>query len=191
MSKNLTNIDKQWQIISANLKAWELRLIEMRNDGLGYPEISATLRKEFKIKGNDFSLVNLRTCLMLGGRLRIEFETYGSMTAMESLEAGRRLRQNSHLAAVATNVGLLRAKTEAVRLSAAKDIQDRNEGKAVQQVEVRDGSEIEAMKQKLKGLFDDDEDTTKNSGKPRKTGKRKSKGEKTAKPISSRGKASR
>jgi hypothetical protein len=162
MSKTLTGISRHWQTISKGLKTWEVRFIEMRSDGIGYLDITDTLRKEYPNlregkKKMTFATGHLRDLLSIGGRMRGAFETYSEMRNMESLEDGIRLRRNSHYVAVATSVALLKREVPpAVRLGAAKDIQDRNEGKAIQAVEVRDNDEIEELRQKLKKRLNED-----------------------------------
>ena len=126
MIKNSTNNHEQWRTISKTLKKWEIRLIEMRNEGIGFPEISERLKTEFKIKGLKFTNHYLRECLMFGGRLRIPFETYGDMMAMEYFNEGRRTIRQAHSIAASTLLALLSPKQSgSTRLGAAKDILDR------------------------------------------------------------------
>lgn len=159
--KGQNTFQQHWALKAKTLKLWEIRLIELRNFGMGYIEISDALKKEFrKITGTgkikSFCASTLREMLSSEGRLRDAFETYGEMMANESLEEGIRNRRNAHSLAVSTLIALLSKRYPgAVRLGASKDIQDRNEGKAIQKVEIQENqSEVEEMRKKLKGIFD-------------------------------------
>ncbi len=165
--KNLTLEEKRqnafqqnWAAKAKSLKLWEIRLIELRNFGMGYIEISEALQKEFKNiigkgKIKSFHISTLRNMLSSEGKLYDAYGTYGEMIAIESFEEGQRSIQNAHSIAASTMVALMSKKqTGATRLGAAKDILDRNAGKAIQKVEMQENhSEVEEMRKKLKGIF--------------------------------------
>lgn len=160
MNNNQVNIRERWETMSKDLKAWEIRLIELRNDGMGYIEISETLREDFahilgKGKIKTFNTTSLRDMLSDNGKLRIAYETYSRIIAADSLEEGIRKIKQAHSIAASTLMALLSPKQSgATRLGAANSILDRNAGKAVQAVEVPANDEIEELKQKLKGIFE-------------------------------------
>ncbi|KKP79805.1 MAG: hypothetical protein A2271_02395 [Candidatus Moranbacteria bacterium RIFOXYA12_FULL_35_19] len=154
------NIQRQWIAMTRNLTLWEIRLIELRNWGMGYNEISDALRKEFKkIIGTgrikSFNASALRNILSSEGKLHNAYKIYSEMIAEESLKEGICNRRNAHSLAVSTVIALLSKRySGAVRLGASKDIQDRNEGKAVQKIEMQNNySEVEELREKLKGIF--------------------------------------
>lgn len=163
------NNHEQWRTISHTLKQWEIRLIELRNWGMGYNEISDTLRKEFKSiigkgKIKSFHTSALRDSLSSGGRLRKAYEIYCEMIAKDSLQEGMLGRKNAFNLAVSTTIALLsKHYSPAVRLAASKDIQDRVEGKAIQKIETVENSEVEEMREKLKWFIEEEiEDVKKN-----------------------------
>lgn len=161
--KTITHIHEQWRTMAKTLKQWEIRLIEMRSEGIGFPEISERLKGAFKIKGLNFTNHYMRECLMFGGRLRIPFEIYGDMISKEYFEEGRQTIMHAHSVAASTLLALLSPKQSgATRLGAANSILDRNAGKAVQAEERQDNDAIEELRQKLKGIIERDSETIQN-----------------------------
>ena len=107
MITDLLDITKQFQTESRKLKAWEMKLIEMRNEGRPYHEIRDILKANFPKAKTGFAETYLRTCLMNGGRLFNAFSAYNEMTAMESMSEGIQARRNAHNLAVSTTIALL------------------------------------------------------------------------------------
>jgi hypothetical protein len=159
MSKILNNKRKQWIEQAKKLKQWEIRLIELRNAGDGYNEIRDALQKEFPRNKMSFnSNDRLRVLLYKKGKLHNAYMTYSELMAEESFEQGQLILRNSHKRAAMTIANLLNpAVIDTVRLGAAKDVLDRNAGKATTSIEFKEDRELDEMKNKIKNLFIDDD----------------------------------
>lgn len=126
----------QWETASETLDQWEMRLIMLRYEGFTYKEIASMLRDEFPSMRLKFTDDYLRKKLYHLGDIRPQFDLYRKMMNIESLELGQNALQSAHNAACSTIVALLGKKYASnIRLSASKEILDRNIGKAIQKIE--------------------------------------------------------
>lgn len=156
-----SNKKERWIETAKKLKAWEIKLIELRNEGFDYNTIRDNLRKDFaKFKNSFKTNANIRALLYRGGRLYEAKMIYGELAAEESFEAGQQIIKNSHQRASMTMVSLLGAShQEHVRLNAAKDILDRNAGKATLPMEIKDNREIERLEEQVKNILQSNANT--------------------------------
>lgn len=185
--KKETNLNKKerWIEISKKLKLWEIKFIEMRAEGFSYNQIRDELVKDFKIHKKNFNdNQKLRKLIYHKGRLNEAFSVYSEVIAMESFERGQQIIKQAHAKASMTIVKLLSGLTQDhVKLSAAKDILDRNAGKATQPLEIADNSEIEALRKQVEELSQTNANITRLSERIKNTGLRTGKSKKHSKPI--------
>lgn len=159
----MTKIDEKRHFtdIVKNFKRWEIRLIELRNEGFGYNECRDVLQKEFPKLKKYFKTNNQLRNLMFR-RLKEATKVYGEIAAQDSLGVGRQVVKNAHRRAAMTMVSLLGTNyPDSIRLSAAKDILDRNAGKATQAIEVKseEETEMEELREIVKKMTEPNEDT--------------------------------
>ncbi|MDY0143730.1 MAG: hypothetical protein RBR97_17735 [Bacteroidales bacterium] len=180
IKQTLLDKKRRWIEISKKLKVWEIKFIEMRAEGFGYNQIRDELTKEFKICKSAFKNNNqLRNLIYHKGRLNEAFSVYSEVIAMESFERGQQIIKQAHAKASMTIVKLLGGLVQDhVKLSAAKDILDRNAGKATQPLEIADSSEIEALRKQVEELSQTNANITRLSSRIKNTGPRISKGKK-------------
>lgn len=171
---------RYWESIAKKLKRWELRLIELRNAGDGYNEIRDTLQREFPRNKRSFNTNNrLRNVLYANGRLHKAYVAYSDLVADESFEQGQLIIKNLHKRASMTIGNLLHKSTQdQIRLGAAKDVLDRNAGKATGTLEIADSGEMEALRSQVNKLTEDNENITRLSERIKNTKKRTGKGKK-------------
>ena len=176
----LLNKKTQWMQISKKLKLWEIKFIEMRAEGFSYNQIRDELTANFKSNKQYFRKNDaLRALIYVNGRLHEAFSVYCEVMAMESFERGQQIIKQAHAKASMTVVKLLSGLTQDnVKLSAAKDILDRNAGKATQPLEIADSSEIEALRKQVEELSQTNANITRLSDRIKNTGTRISKSKK-------------
>lgn len=118
---------------------WELRLMELRYEGFGYPKIVETLRNEFPDKKSTFTTNYLPKLLCRSQRLAEPYAKYCEEMNKISFQEGQNIIKSAHKVAGATMVGLMAKRyPSAIRLGASKDILDRNAGKAPQKLEIEE-----------------------------------------------------
>lgn len=180
MSKAKKDKRGLWEDISKKLKRWELRLIELRNEGLGYNEIRDLLQREFPRNRRSFNTnKRLRNLLYVNGRLHKAYIAYGDLVADESFEQGQLIIKNLHKRASMTVGNLLSKGTQdQIRLGAAKDVLDRNAGKATGTLEIADSGEMEELRSQVNKLSEENENITRLSERIKNTKKRTGKGKK-------------
>lgn len=180
--KKLTLNDKkrQWLEVSSKLKAWEILFIEMRAEGFSYNQIRDALDEKYKRNKKSFRTnSSLRNLIYTNGKLHDVFNLYSEVIATESFERGQQIIKQAHAKASMTIVKLLGGLVQDhVKLSAAKDILDRNAGKATQPLEIADNSEIEALKKQVEELSQTNANITRLSERIKNTGTRISKSKK-------------
>jgi C-terminal processing protease CtpA/Prc len=139
IEENLKDILKLWETKSAELKKWELMLIEQRYLGSSYKEISENLRMQFPNTELNLTKDYLRKKMYKGGDIREHYDCYCRLMNQESLHLGENAIASSFQTACNTMVSLLHSKfPSSVRLSAAKEIVDRIKGKTKQQITLED-----------------------------------------------------
>lgn len=153
----MTKEDKKrrWIEIATKLKRWEIRFIELRNEGFGYNEIRDFLNKEFSREKKNWKTNEiLRNLIYRKGRLNEAYLIYGEVIAEESFNIGKQIIKNAHQRATQTIVSLMQLKyPDHIRLSAAKEILDRNIGKANQIPEIQENNDdLEELRERLNQL---------------------------------------
>ena len=117
----------QFKAVMADLKAWELRVIEMKYEGFSSMEIKDTIKKDYNAEKTD---ENIRGSMSINGKLYTPYSLYAQMKNAESLAEGERdLKQATKLAAKTLTALLSKRFSGSVRLGACKDILDRNLGR--------------------------------------------------------------
>jgi hypothetical protein len=166
----------QWEECAKKIKAWEIRLIELRNNGFDYDTCRDTLLKEFpKLKKYFKNNEQLRA--RMSRTLKDASEAYGRLSAEESFERGQQVIRNAHSRAAMTMTNLLGANhADPIRLNAAKDILDRNAGKATQPIEQRDDSEMDELRELVNNMTKPDANVRKLSKAIKNQGKGTAKG---------------
>ena len=123
--------------ILEEIKSWQMKAIELRYDGYTYKDCQRILENEFPDMDVKFSEGNLRKLFYSKGLLREHFEQYSKIMNEESVSEGQNAIKSAHKIAGKTIVALMNAKYPSnVRLSAAKEIFDRNEGKSKERMEI-------------------------------------------------------
>ncbi|HBI50281.1 MAG TPA: hypothetical protein DDY21_00305 [Candidatus Moranbacteria bacterium] len=164
MSKNEStklNKNQQWKEVAKKLNLWEIRLIEMRNEGLDYNTCRDLLLKEFPRAKKQFSTnESLRSRMYKGGKLNKPAMLYGEIVAEESFLKGQQIIKNLHTRAAMTVGTLLNTSVaDNVRLSAANTVLDRNAGRATQTMEIKDNEEMEELRKLVEELSNEDKNS--------------------------------